>query len=240
MSAAASLRIHDLSLSFSPGMPKYPASWFPAFRMNEIKPGDIPEAHWKRRFTSLELFVHNGTHVESSDHILRNGKCINHIPLSHFAGFPIVLDFTGHPDATPITEQYLSGKLSGIGVPPDSILLIRTDYNDRNWGRDRFWEDSPYLTPGAAHVISRLEPALVGLDFQTEKYRETDFPVHHELLKNNTVLCEYLFNLKSVRENSLFMAMPVKIQDAEASCVRAVAVDGLGDSLARGAKTIIL
>lgn len=211
-------------------MPKYPASWFPPFRMKEIKPGDMPEAQWKRRFTVLDLFVHNGTHVESSDHITRDGQTIDLIPLSNFAGYPTVLDFPGLPNAKPISESDIVRKVGGVSIAPESIILIRTGYNDREWGHEHFWKNSPFLTTGAARVLAGLAPALIGLDFQTEKYQECEFPVHRELLKGDTVLCEYLFNLKAIGPNSLFVAMPVNINGAEASCVRAVAIDGLGNS----------
>jgi hypothetical protein len=44
-----------------------------------------------------------------------------------------------------------------------------TGYDDRNWGQADFWERSPWLSVEAAEYIASMQPALIGLDFQTEE-----------------------------------------------------------------------
>jgi kynurenine formamidase len=215
----------DLSIAFSVGMPKYPAEWFPAFEVTEVSP---PVADFRRRFTTVQLFAHNGTHVESSDHVLRDGVTIDAIPLERLAGYPRIVDFADVPDATEIGEALLRERLAAAGpLAPGAIVLLRNGYDDRRWGAPDFWERSPYLSPQAAAALAAARPALIGLDFQTEKPGERDFVVHRALVAHGAVLCEFLFNLAPINERTLFMALPVKLAGVEASPVRAVGVRGL-------------
>lgn len=219
----APFEIVDLSVPFSEGMPKYDAPWFPAFEIQEIQPGSMSEARWKRRFTTLNLFAHNGTHVEGTDHVFSDGNTIDRLPLSRFVGNPLIVDLMGLPDRTEIGSELIESRLAGHEPNSNTIVLIRTGYNDRNWGRPEFWTDSPYLSKAAATLLADSGAGFFGLDFQTEKPGEKEFVVHRTLLSRpHAVLCEYLFNLAQATPDSLFLALPISIRNVEASPVRAV------------------
>lgn len=220
------ISIVDLSIPFAVGMPKYDAPWFPPFELREVRPESMPEARWTRRFTTLSLFAHNGTHVETSDHVFRDGRTISKVPLDRFVGRPLVVRLTDIPDGAEISRSDLEARLPG-DVATGSILLLHTGYDDRRWGRADFWDRSPWLSAAAAELVRDLRPAFIGLDFQTEKPGERDFIVHRTLLRDDVVLGEYFFNLQQVTWESLFLAMPVSIDGVEAAPVRAVAINGL-------------
>ncbi|WP_018693714.1 cyclase family protein [Algicola sagamiensis] len=219
------MTIQDLSVPFSIGMPKYDAPWFPNFDVAEIKPAQMPDADWKRRFTKLDLFAHNGTHVETSDHVFRDGKTIDGYQLTQFVGHPFVLNLRHLPDATPIQPDMIESQLANYDGEKQPILLINTGYNDRAWGSETFWTNSPYLTPEAAALIASKKPNFIGIDFQTEKPREKSFVVHKTLLSSCELLCEYLFNLDKLNRESLFVALPISIENVEAAPVRAVGIN---------------
>jgi kynurenine formamidase len=213
----------DLSIAFSETMPKYDAAWFPHFRVRELRPESMPEASWKRRFTALDLFVHNGTHIEVSDHVFRDGNTVDGLPLTRFIGHPVIVDLLDVPDRSEISAETIAPFLSGKAIGCDTIVLVRTGYDDRNWGKVGFWQNSPWLSPDAAQLLSDTGAGFFGLDFQTEKPGEREFVVHRTLLsKKHAVLCEYLFCLGKATPESIFMAFPVKIRDVEAAPVRAV------------------
>jgi arylformamidase len=216
----AGLEIVDLSVAFAPGMPKFPAAWFPAFEVSELEP---PGGNGNRRFTSLGLFAHNGTHVESSDHVLRDGITIDSLPLAQFAGYPVIVDLRDAPDAAELPLHLVRSRLPR-DVEPGQVLLLMTGYDDRRWACPDFWERSPWLSAEAAAFIAALRPGVVGLDFQTEKPRERDFVVHRTLVGNGAALCEYLFNLDRIDRDTLFLALPIKIDGVEAAPVRAVGI----------------
>jgi kynurenine formamidase len=226
MNTHGHFEIVDLSIPFHVGMPKYNASWFPAFSVSEVGPEAMPEAEWKRRFTTLTLFAHNGTHVETSDHAFRDGKTICQYDLARFAGVPTILDLSAVPDEMEISEDLVTAALAKAGGPQSgSILLVRTGYNDRAWGTSEFWMRSPYLSEAAAHAVAAAGFGFVGLDFQTEKPGERNFVVHRALLSRGILLCEYMVNLHRVSSNALFIATPVSIRGVEASPARAIALN---------------
>jgi arylformamidase len=226
MSTNRRFEIVDLSVPFHVGMPKYDASWFPAFSVEEVAPESMPEAQWKRRFTTLGLFAHNGTHVETSDHAFRDDKTICKYDLTRFAGVPSVLDFSTLRDGTEIgADDVKRGLEQAGGMHDGGILLIRTGYNDRAWGTADFWNRSPYLSEAAAQAIARAGFGFVGLDFQTEKPGERNFVVHKALLSRDILLCEYLVNLHRLKPGSVFIATPLSIRNVEASPTRAIALN---------------
>jgi kynurenine formamidase len=228
MTAHGRFEIVDLSIPFHVGMPKYDASWFPAFTVSEVSPESMPEAQWKRRFTTLGLFAHNGTHVETSDHAFRDGKTICQYDLARFAGVPTILDLSMVPDATEIGADLVKGAMSpltGSQEQSGRILLIRTGRNDRAWGTADFWNRSPYLSEEAAQAIAGAGFGFVGLDFQTEKPGERNFVVHKALLSRGVLLCEYLVNLHRLGPDSIFIATPLSIRGVEASPARAIALN---------------
>ena len=222
MNARAEFIAIDLSVPFSMDMPKYDAPWFPNFECKEIRPEQMSEANWHRRFTVLNLFAHNGTHVESSDHAFRDGRTIDKIHLRNFIGYPIIVDLMGIPERTEITVDMVEPFLQDRDIQSDSIILIRTGYDDKRWGTPEFWNDSPWLSAEAAKRLADTGAGFFGLDFQTEKPKEKEFIVHKTLLSGDAVLCEYLFNLDQATDDTLFMALPISIENTEAAPVRAI------------------
>jgi arylformamidase len=214
----AALEIVDLSVALSEGMPKFPAEWFPKFAVEEV---DSPGGQ-SRRFTKLQLFAHNGTHVESTDHVMPDGDTIDALSLDGFAGFPEIVDLRDVPEGTEVPPDLVRDRLPSRD--PGGVILLMTAYDDRKWGEADFWDRSPWLSLEAAEYIASTRPALIGLDFQTEKPRSTDFLVHRALMVHGAVLCEYLFNLERMDGDTLFLALPVKIAGVEAAPVRAVGV----------------
>ncbi|SLM62740.1 MULTISPECIES: cyclase family protein [Dickeya] len=218
--------IIDLSIPFSVDMPKYDAPWFPKFSYDEIKPEQMSEANWHRRFTTLNLFAHNGTHIESGDHAFRNGYTVDKIELKHFVGYPVIIDLSGIANGTEITPQMIEPYVRDVKFTKQSIILIRTGYDDNYWDTDNFWDHSPWLNAAAADLLVSTGAGFFGLDFQTEKPGEKNFVVHKTLLSGHAVLCEYLFNLDKANENTLFMALPISVTNTEACPVRAVLIKG--------------
>ena len=126
------------------------------------------------------------------------------------------------PEKTEINWNMIKPYLENKVIDQESIILIRTGYDDQRWGTDGFWEDSPWLSEEAAIELSKTGAGFFGLDFQTEKPGEKNFVVHKALLSGHAVLCEYLFNLHQATPKSLFIALPISISDIESAPVRAI------------------
>lgn len=216
--------IIDLSIAFYKGMPKYHADWYPKYNYEEIKPEYLSEDNWKRRFTKVELFAHNGTHVEVSDHVYKDGNTLNNYAIDQFIGYPVIIDLIDVGEREEITYDTLKRKIGERKIEENRIILLKTLYDDKHWGEDDFWDKSPWLSKEAAEYIKSFKPSFVGIDFQTEKPKEKDYIIHKILTTDKTILCEYLFHLDKIDEECLFMALPINLVGLEAAPVRASAL----------------
>lgn len=216
--------IVDLSVAFQMGMPKYNAKWFPEFNYKEIAPADLVNNDWKRKFTVVSMFAHNGTHVETSEHVFRDGNTLGKFGLESYIGYPVIINLDTISDGVGITGEDILSRIQNRKIEENSIIILRTGYDDREWGKEGFWDRSPWLEQQAAEIIANLKPKMVGLDFQTERPNEKNFIIHKTLASQKCIICEYLFNLNKIDENCLFMAIPIHMPEMEAAPVRAVAI----------------
>ena len=226
------MRIVDLSLGFTQGMPAYGASWYPSFELRPIMtPETDPKGHG-RRFSQFVMNPHNATHLDAPSHFIRDGKGICDLEPECFIGPAVVADLTEKGRLEPITGDDLEAAVGSDWVPGQR-LLIRTDYLDRHWGEPDFWERPPYLVESAADWCVDRGVRLVGLDCLTEEPGDRHFPVHRKLLGAGIPILEYIRNLGALTQRRVWLiALPVLVTGAEASPVRAVALEGgeFGDS----------
>ena len=108
-------------------------------------------------------------------------------------------------------------------------LMLRTDLNNSyDGGSEKWMKDSPYLTIGATMWCIERGVVIVGYDF----YHGNDEPNSPRVFHNSRTLSEhgvitmpYLKNLDRIgKERFTLIALPLKLIDAEASPIRAVAL----------------
>ncbi len=221
------MKFVDLTQAFYAGLKPYDADWYPRFRIETVmRPEDDPNGT-TRTFTKHEIFPHNATHIESALHFFPSGQAIAEVPLETLVGPAMVADLSHKGDLEPITAEDLERAVGDLECAGKRIL-IRTDYVDRCWGRDDFWEKPPYLTPSAARWIVDRKILLMGLDCLTERPGDRNSPVHIELLRADIPIVEYLRNMGSLSSREVFLvALPLRIEGVEASAARVIAVEGL-------------
>lgn len=223
------MRIVDLTLSFSAGMPAYGASWYPSFELRSIMTPETDPAGQGRRFSQFLMNPHNATHVDAPSHFVPGAAGVNELDSALFFGPALVLDLTAKGLREPITGADLAAACGNgpVGDPAGGRLLIRTDYLDGHWGEPEFWQNPPYLTHDAALWCVAQGVRLVGLDCLTEEPGDRAFPVHRTLLAAGIPILEYIHNMAQLRQNRVWLcAMPVLVSGAEATPVRAVALEG--------------
>jgi arylformamidase len=220
------MRVVDLTHGFYPGMPAYPADWFPRFTIDRAMTPLSDPAGTGRTFSQLHLFPHNATHIEFQLHFDPDGAPINAVPLSTLIGRACVADLSYKQDLDPVTADDLEKAVGPVWRPGDR-LLVRTDYLHRAWGRADYWGRSPYLTPSAADWAVTHGAVLVGLDCLTERPGDTSSPVHRRLLSVGIPLLEYVTNLHQLSQRVIqLIALPIKVAEVEAAPARVVAVEG--------------
>ncbi|HVI03038.1 MAG TPA: cyclase family protein [Enhygromyxa sp.] len=217
----------DLTQAFYDGLEPYDADWYPRFRIETVMRPDADPNGTTRTFTKHEIFPHNATHIESALHFFPSGQPIAKVPLEILVGPALVADLSHKRDLEPIDADDLERAVGDLECA-GKRLLIRTDYVNRAWGRDDFWEKPPYLTPSAAQWIVDKKFCLMGLDCLTERPGDRASPVHITLLQHDIPIVEYLRNMGELSSREVFLvALPLLIEGVEATAARVIAIEGL-------------
>jgi len=170
--------------------------------------------------------LHHGTHVDAPEHYVRGGAQVNTIPLSTYIGSAVVADVRHVGAGGAIGVDDLAHAVDGVYRRGDR-LLIRTDWND-HYGEPDYVEKSPYLTVEATQWCVNMGFPLVGLDFAHTKddpAATSRFYVTKYFCEHDVVPMGYVVNLASISKSRVMLiAMPLAIEGAEASPVRAVVV----------------
>jgi kynurenine formamidase len=177
--------------------------------------------------TKLDVCVHHGTHIDAPLHFIPSGRAIADISLEELSGPAICVDLI-RTEPTAITAADLDA--NGTAVQEGDVVFLHT-----GWGRwfvddPRKYSRHPYLDLSAAHWLTAHRAKLVAVDFPSPDMpapmREVgfDWPIHHHLLENGTLVAEHLANLDRVAGKRFrALGFPLPIVGADGSPVRMVA-----------------
>lgn len=216
----------DLTHGFYQGMPAFPATWYPEFKIHyAMTPDSDPSGYTRRTFTSVEIFAHNATHVDVPLHFFEDRASLDQVPMDVFMGRAVIADLSHKQPLEPITADDIEAAVRDVWQPGDR-LLVRTDYLRDHWGREDFYDRPPYLTPSMADWAVENQASLVGLDCITELPGDKTSPVHLRLLGARIPILEYLTNMDQASTKTGFlMALPMKVAGVEAAPVRAIYIE---------------
>ncbi len=174
-----------------------------------VYPGDpVPRRDIVRRMSmgdacNLSGFYaccHNATHVDAPRHFIEDGKTIDQMDLSAFMGRCTVIE----------AEGIITGADMDKILPEcEKMILFKG-------------EGKAFLSASAAFVLQDAGVTLIGTDAQSVEHGDDTFPAHKQLLGAEIVLLEGL-DLSGVEPgNYRLTALPLFLEGAEASPVRAV------------------
>lgn len=180
---------------------------------------------------TFRMFAHFGTHVDAPLHFIENGPSIDEVPLPSLIGKGALFDLSDVSEQQGIDSELLVAR--NPGIQNGEIAILRTDWTDKNWGRDTFLTHAPYLTQEGAEWLLNQGVKSVVYDFPKERaIRQEQFGgnecvVHHIFLGNGVYNIEYVINLKelSPEKNYLIVAMPLKLVSLDGSPARVIAVE---------------
>jgi kynurenine formamidase len=113
--------------------------------------------------------------------------------------------------------------LDGADLADLDFVLLRTGW-ERHWGTPRYYRDWPWLEPALAERLAGAGLRGVGLDSPSVDPLD-EGASHERLAAGGLINVENLANLDRLPDGPfLFMAFPLRLQGAEASPVRAVAL----------------
>ena len=200
-------RMYDVTRPVRAGMP--------------VWPGDAPcRIEWTSRMeagdaanvAALSMSAHTGTHADGPFHLRGDGARIGAAPLEAFLGLALLVDVRGRV----MDETWARGI---VAAAPER-LLVRTGA----------WEDAASFptrfaapTEGAARVLAEAGVRLIGTDAPSvDPFDSEDLPAHGVLCGAGVAILENLL-LDDVPPGAWeLIALPLRLEEADASPVRAV------------------
>lgn len=205
------MKIIDISLPITEGMPVYPGN-------KETKIIAVPSASGTSVLSEISLTSHAGTHIDAPNHIQGGGDAaIDDLPLDNFYGPCRVLDLTDQRSS--ISREALESH----SIQAGERLLFKTRNSVR--GFDTFYDDYVYLESAAAQYLAETAVTLVGIDALSIKQRGSkDNTAHTALLSRNIPIIEGLNLANSEPGMYMLAAFPLAFQGIDGSPIRAVLI----------------
>lgn len=185
--------------------------------------------------TLMSLGCHAYTHVDAPVHFLRDGRHIAEMPIDQWVGDAAVVDLTHLGANGEVTAEDLDKR--GGHVRGGDIVLLWTDWPRRvSVESERFWKDGPYTGKSGCEWLVARGVKAVGYDYPPDhcirdtvseprrKPAREEYTTHAIFFPAGITVIEYLTNLDQIgAERCRFVALPLKIDGADGSPVRAIA-----------------
>jgi arylformamidase len=213
-------KIVDLTHLVNGDMTVYPDTIKPGFELyNTIEKDGFAEL-------KLTFCTHTGTHIDAPCHILENRKSLDGFPIDKFIGKAFVIPCL---DGKDISLEYLQPLIKKISEV--EFLLFYTGWQFK-WNSKEYFENFPVLKEDAAEWLTLFKLKGIGFDVISAdkvemigKESTIALPNHHTLLGNEILIIENLTNLDLLPDSVFtFQCMPLKIENADGSPVRAFAI----------------
>ncbi|MGD2088339.1 MAG: cyclase family protein [Candidatus Aminicenantes bacterium] len=209
------MNIIDLSHTISPGMPVYPGDDPPVFTTR----AEIEEDGFVEK--SITLGSHAGTHIDAPAHIIPYAPTLDRMPVDRFVGQGSVIDLTGMK--SPQIDTSFLNPYEPL-FKTSEFILLHTGWGGF-WGQEKYFRNYPILSIEAALWVRSFGLKGIGVDaLSVDELEATDLPIHKILLERMLII-ENLTNLEKLPKTGFtFSCYPLKLENADASPVRAVAI----------------
>lgn len=175
----------------------------------------------------LEFSDHSGTHIDAPLHFIRNGESASEMNLENTFGDAVVLDVSDNkkPFESVTSEMLmLAEQKQGIHIKPNQCVLVKT--RKEKWGEGSFFKEHAFDKSAGQWLISK-GVKLIGLDLPNiDVHDNMQREVHMDVLSKKIYIVENLVNLDKLplHTHFKFFALPLKLQNATGSPVRAIAI----------------
>ena len=188
-------------------------------------PGDTPftfQLGWTKEQSGsvnvgqITTSTHIGTHIDAPFHFDDQGEKVHELPLENYIAQALVVDVSGN--------ECISRKLlQDINVNGAKAVLFRTSAWHQ---RDVFPEEIPEFAIDVVEWMVDYGLVLFGVDLPSvDAITSKELPMHHALAKAGRYILEGLV-LDEIEEGTYeLIALPLKIEGADGSPVRAVLIE---------------
>ena len=212
------MQIIDLTHTIAADMPVYPGTEQPVFA-----PANTYEENGFKE-TLVTFYTHTGTHMDPPAHLFESGLTLDRLPASHFVGKAAVVDCRDLGLGGRATMEHVR---RCPAADQAEYLLFNFGW-DQYWNAPEYFADYPCITPEVVDYLLETNKKGVGLDtIGLDAVSDENLTLHKQLLtENKTVIIENLTGLEQLTDAGLFTfcALPLKMQDADGSPIRAIAI----------------
>lgn len=181
--------------------------------------------------SKVEMLLHTGSHVDFLRHVQVDGETAIDVELERVSGEAMVIDLSHAGPNHPISVSDFEER--EINVRPGEIVLVRTDWTEKQWGNfPEYYMESPYCTQEAAQWLVDQGVKAIGFDCFSEycarlpDFTSEDFIIHKVILENGSILMQQMTNLSKLPTDQRFkfFAPFIKMRGAEGSPARFFAI----------------
>jgi arylformamidase len=165
----------------------------------------------------IEMVANTGTYIDSPFHRYADGADLADLELRQIANLDgVVVSSDGR-------RAVDADAFAGLDVKGRAVL-VRTGW-DAYWRTDRYFEENPFLTEAACHLLVDAGVALVGIDSSNvDDMSDRRRPAHSVLLGAGVPIVEHLRGLDALPPSGFrFFAVPAKVRAFGTFPVRAFA-----------------
>lgn len=205
------MKIHDISMLLNKDVAEWPGDTPFQFHVNWTK-----EQSGSVNVGQITTSTHIGTHIDAPFHFDENGEKVHELPLDNYIVEAIVVDVSGR-------DLISKEVLKGLNIGEARAVLFRTNAWKQ---RDVFPEEIPAFDVGIVEWMVDNGLTLFGVDLPSvDAITSKELPMHHALGTAGRYILEGLV-LDEVREDTYqLIALPLKIEGADGSPVRAVLIE---------------
>lgn len=211
------MKIIDLTHSITNDMTVYPGGPKP---QNKIV-SNVTDNGYKE--TEIHIHSHNGTHMDSPNHVFEDGISLDKIDVINFVGTAALIDCSSLEEGGIITYDFIEKNKEAIDN--SEFIVFRTDWS-KYWNTDKYLGNYPVISDDVVDFI--LTSNKKGIAFDTISVDPIDASVlakHHKILQNNILIFENLTNLDLIDSDTfVFCALPLKFKNSDGAPIRAIAM----------------
>jgi kynurenine formamidase len=213
-------KIIDLSHLLGENTTVYPDTVGPKFEpLNTVAEHGFAEMQ-------VTMVLHSGTHIDAPCHILANTKSLSDFPVDKFIGKAIVVNCRDKKEIDLLYLKTFEQKIAQV-----DFILFYTGWQYK-WNSEAYFENCPALTQEAAKWLTTFNLNGVGIDafsvdpvISAHIVTQESLPNHYILMAKEIILIENLTNLDKLPDGIFsFQCLPVNIEHADGSPVRAIAM----------------
>jgi arylformamidase len=206
-------RIIDISVGLSPDTPVWPGAPRFQFTLRKIPLDNDEEA----TDSNFAMVPHCGTHIDAPLHIAKGGATIDAVPLDLLVGPCVVLEHRG--------EGHISkDDLSAMGFQTAKRVLIKT-LNSGKLRNRSLDENFLSLLPDALDHLLQSGVQVLGVDgFSIGPFGDMTVRNHLVFCHAGGIIIEVLDLSDAEPGEYLLVALPLKIETAEAAPARVVLI----------------